>query len=277
MIRIMPSTGAFIGRVNGRDHSLLLRVMDRIEADAFEFMMYEVFYGREEEIASDFLATGRSFPVLHVEKRIGELLSYGSEGLAEAETRFLANCRAALRLGAEKLVLHLWNGLPSDHEIGAHLAAYPRLAALAREHGLLLTVENVVCAAQDPLSHFAALADACPDVRFTFDTKMAAFHRQEGALSDPRYTPLLLPRLAHVHFNDYAGEPGDFSGLAVLHLGKGRLPLPEIAAALLRGGYSGTVTLECSSMGADGVLYPEQMNASLAAARALLCGEGASD
>lgn len=266
-MRILPSTGAFIGRVNGRDHRAFLGVADRLDSDAFEFMMYEAFYGRTDAILSDFLATGLSFPVFHIEKRVGELIGLGGEeNRREADRRFLENCRAASRLGAEKLVFHLWNGVVSDRDFALHLEAYASFAEAARAHGLLLTVENVVCAVGDPLSHFGELVAAYPDVAFTFDTKMAAFHRQEHLLG----APVLDGRLAHIHFNDYAGTPGDFSGLAVLHLGEGHIDLPAIADALRLRGYDSTVTLECGCMRPDGSLTPEKMNASLSYARRLL-------
>ncbi len=266
-MRILPSTGAFIGRVNNRDHRAFLGVSDRLLASAYEFMMYEAFYGREDAILSDFLATGLSFPVFHVEKRVGELFGLGGEeNDREALRRFAVNCRAAVRLGSRKLVLHLWNGLPSDRAFSRHLDAYAALAAIAREHGLLLTVENVVCAERDPLTRLLELSERYPEAVYTFDTKMAAFHRQQGALG-----PLLGEgRVAHIHLNDFGGTPGDFSSLAVLHLGEGRLNIPSLADTILASGYSDTVTLECSCMRPDGSLTPEKMNASLATARRLL-------
>ena len=266
-MRILPSTGAFIGRVNNRDHRAFLGISDRLSASSYEFMMYEAFYGREEEILGDFLSTGLSFPVFHAEKRIGELVGLGGEeNLAASYARFRVNCRAAARLGAEKLVLHLWNGPPSDRDFSRHLAAYRTYLAIAREHGLLLTVENVVCACRDPLLRLSELSGAYPEAAFTFDTKMAAFHRQEGELG-----PMLRSgRVAHLHLNDYGGTPGDFSSLAVLHLGEGHLDIPALAAEILASGYSDTVTLECSCMRPDGSLVPEKMNASLALAKQLL-------
>ena len=98
-VKILPSTGAFIGRVNGRDPRAFLGIADRLDTDACEFMMYESFYGREEAVLSDFMATGLSFPVFHIEKRVGEYVGLGGEeDLSEARRRFLVNCRAAARL-----------------------------------------------------------------------------------------------------------------------------------------------------------------------------------
>lgn len=269
-ITILPSTGAFIGRVNGRDHRPLLSVIDTITAEAYEFMMYESFYGREDAVLSDFLATGLSFPVLHVEKRIGELIADPTADPEEPYRRFRVNCEAAVRLGAGKLVLHLWNGVASDRDFARHLAAYPRLASIAAEYGLCLTVENVVCAVRDPLARIGELLAAYPDAALTYDTKMAAFHRQEYTVFESALHPLWQGSIRHVHLNDYAGVPGDFSRLAVLHLGEGNLDIPRITRSLLAVGYADTVTLECSCMCPDGSLTPEKMNASLALARHLL-------
>ena len=98
---ILPSIGAFIGRVNGRDHRAFLSVADRIDASAFEFMMYESFYPRADAILDDFCATGLDFPVFHVEKRLSEYIATGEKAdLSEAYSRFSVNCRAAARLGA---------------------------------------------------------------------------------------------------------------------------------------------------------------------------------
>lgn len=274
-MQILPSIGAFIGRVNGRDHRAFLGVADALDADAYEFLMYETFYDRLDPILGDFLVTGLSFPVFHAEKRIGELLVEGDEGWREAARRFAVNCRAARRLGADKLVLHLWNGLPSDNDFLRHVEAYLAFREVATAEGLLLTVENVVCAVSDPLSRFFELLAADPSAAFTYDTKMAAHHRQEYSVFSEPYRALFAGEggIRHIHLNDYGGTPGDFSGLATLHLGEGNLDIPRIARSLLDVGYDASVTLECGCMRPDGVLLPEKMNASLAIARRLLGGE----
>ncbi len=274
-MQILPSIGAFIGRVNGRDPGAFLGVYDSLCAEAYEFLMYESFYGRIDAILDDYLATGLAFPVFHVEKRIGELLADGEEGWREAMRRFHINCRAACRLGAGKLVLHLWNGLPSDNDFGRHLEAYLAFRRIAEEVGLLLTVENVVCAVSDPLTRFEEILAADPEAAFTYDTKMAAHHRQEECVFSPPYRHLFGREggIRHIHLNDYGGTPGDFSGLATLHLGEGHLDIPGIAHSLLGVGYDSTVTLECGCMRQDGTLLPDKMNASLAMARRLLGGE----
>lgn len=268
---ILPSIGAFIGRVNGRDHRAFLSVCEQIHARSYEFMMYESFYPKADAVIDDFLATDLSFPVFHIEKRLSEYIATGEEAdRREALSRFCVNCRAAARLGARKLVLHLWNGLASDGHFERHLCAFGELSHIAREHGLLLTVENVVCAYRDPLAHFDELLSRYPDIAFTYDSKMAAFHKQEFTVFSDRYRHLFDGHIRHIHFNDYNGIPGDFSKLSVLHLGEGNIDIARFAGELRAVGYSDTITLECSCMRPDGALLPEKMNRSLALAHELL-------
>lgn len=270
-MQVLPSIGAFIGRVNGRDPHAFLRVAPTLDATAFEFLMYEAFYPTIDTILGEYRATGYAFPVFHAEKRIGELVTLGDR--AEAERRFLVNLEAAATLGADTLVLHLWNGPPSDREFSRSLEAYATFSELSRKAGLLLTVENVVCAIADPLARFRELLAADPCASFTYDTKMAAHHRQEMTVFSPPYAALFHRSeggIRHIHLNDYGGTPGDFSGLATLHLGEGHLNIPAIVSSLCREGYAGRITLECGCMRPDGTLTPEKMNASLKTARRLV-------
>ena len=41
---IYCSTGAFVGRINGRDHTLITKYGNQIQADGFEFLMMSVWY-----------------------------------------------------------------------------------------------------------------------------------------------------------------------------------------------------------------------------------------
>ncbi len=269
MNEILCSIGAFIGRVNDRDHRAFLRIADRLTPDAYEFLMYEAWYERENAVFSDFLASGLSFPVFHMEKRIGELIGLGGEeNVREAECRFLKNCEYACRLGAKKTVLHLWNGLPSDRHFQRHVEAYGRFAELSSSYGLALTVENVICAVSSPLARFRELLANYPDISFTYDTKMAEFHGETLDLFED-INVSILSNVRHIHLNDYGGGYRDYANLRVLHLGEGHVDLLGFVARLRAAGYIGTVTLECSSMNSDGTLSPEKTEASLRKARDL--------
>lgn len=267
---IYASTGAFIGRKNGRDPRHFLSSCKNLPCDGFECMLYEAWYERLDEILELFLTLGQVYPVLHVEKRIGELIGEGAPDYrARAMERFLLNCRAAVALGSKLLVFHLWNGEPSDYHIDRHIGMYGEFLAASREYGLTLTVENVVCAIGSPLEHFLSLAERYPDVRFTFDTKMASFHDEVNLAFSDRYRFLWENHIAHLHINDHGGQYRDFSGLRTLHIGEGHLDFPLFFRRLAEVGYSGGMTLECASISEDGSLQPKKMADSLHRVRTL--------
>ena len=179
MNRVLCSTGAIITRKNNRDYNLLREIVPSIRCDGLEFMMYESWYEGHIEALKQTLAD-YSVPVFHMTKHIGEWVSLGQK--EEAVSLFREDCELAAAIGSELLVLHLWSGQASDQHIERNIAAYPVLREIAEGYGLLLTVENVVCNTRDPMTHMRALAEKYPDIAFTFDTKMAAFHRQEHLL-----------------------------------------------------------------------------------------------
>ena len=266
------SSGAFIGRGNGFSPDGFFSVCREYDCDGFEFMTYRAWYPELDAMLERFRRSGVSFPTFHCDKMIGEGFSSGdADECRRALALFRENCRAAAKLGSRLLVFHLWNGLPSDKNIGRHIDALADLYAIASEYDLTLTVENVICADRDPLTHLASIAARYPAARFTFDTKMAAFHDQMGEICAPARRDI-ANRIAHVHLNDYGGTIRDFSDLRVLHLGEGRIDFAPFLSLLSEIGYSGAVTLECSCFSSlDGSWKPEKMKASLSAARKMLC------
>ena len=263
------SSGAFIGRVNGRDPRPFLSLAPTFSCDGFEFMFYEAWYEHIDTILDLFLQSGLRFRTLHVEKSIGEIVGGGEDGYEKrALERFEKNCLAAKTLGAEKLIFHLWNGIPSDHHIERNLAFCSEFLALAKAHGLTLTVENVVCAEGSPLSYCAKLHEKYPELFFTFDTKMASFHRELDEVFSEKYSSL-WNAISHLHINDHSGVYHDFSSLRTLHIGEGAVDFDRFFEGLAKVSYRGSMTLECTSMCADGTLTPEKMEESLLRVRAL--------
>ena len=137
MYRILCSTGALIGRPNQRNYRLLKGLAERLDCDGFEFMMYDSWYEETGQIVDYLQKCELNIPVMHCEKRIGEALSRGGkEELENAFRLFTVNCQMAREIGAEKLVLHLWDGLTSDRNIENNLAAYKQLASIAEAYYL---------------------------------------------------------------------------------------------------------------------------------------------
>lgn len=259
MDRVLCSTGAIITRRNNRDYKLLHTIIPQMKCDGIEFMMYQSWYEGHIEPLKKVLADF-SVPVFHMTKQIGQWVS--EDKLADAAALFRADCELAAAIGSKLLVLHLWSGQASDQHIERNIAAYPVLLAIAEEYGLRLTVENVLCNTRDPMTHMRALADKYPDIAFTFDTKMAAFHSQLEELYKPE-NAWLWPRIAHFHVNDYAGGHMDWANMGVKQLGKGHIDFDKFFAFVRGMGYRGDFTCEATAVNEDGSIRYDEMNASL--------------
>lgn len=271
MHRILCSTGALIGRPNGRDFRLLSCCAERLKCDGFEFMMYDSWYERLEELSRFLLPLSLNIPVMHCEKHIGEALSAGTEEKRrEAEAHFEVNCQLACALGAKTMVMHLWDGLPSDRMIHHNVAAYPALREKALAHGIDLTVENVVCAQLDPLTHWRTLLEKAPQAHFTYDTKMAAFHGQTEEMYAPENSFLWTEgHIVHLHVNDYAGGYKEWEKLRTLHIGEGQIDFQRLFAYLKRVAYAGDYTVEATSFLPDGIIRFQALNRTFDRIRAL--------
>ena len=261
MNRVICSTGGLVVRANNRDYTKLKEYLPLIDTPYVEFMLYSMWYPCIGELTAFLKDLPVSYPVLHTEKTIGEALS--KEDFEEAYRLFEINCGLAEKLGSRYLVLHLWNGILSDSNMQANLKGCGELLRRAQAHGLTLSVENVVCNRQDPMTHLFELLDRYPDINFTFDTKMAQFHRQLPALYDKK-SACLLPHITHLHINDIACGYMDWQNLKTLHIGDGDVDFETFFSFIRSMGYQGDYTVEALTIAPDGTLLPEKMNRSLA-------------
>lgn len=262
MSRILCSTGTLIGRPNGRDYTLLADFSKKLSCDGFEFMMYDSWYEKADEMTEALLNYGMDFPVMHCEKRLGEAISKGgAENFRLAETLFEKNCTIAQKLGAKKLVLHLWDGITSDQNFENNLLMYPQLCTVAEQYGIDLLVENVVCNRRDPMTHLCEIAEKYPDAGFVFDTKMAAFHDQLELLYDEEHAWLIKDgHFRHFHVNDYNGGYMDWENLKTLPIGSGKIDFDRFFAFTKRIGYDDTYTVEATAFNREGVVDLEMLN-----------------
>ncbi|MBO4562324.1 MAG: sugar phosphate isomerase/epimerase [Clostridia bacterium] len=267
---VLCSSGALITRYNGRDPRLLKEFFPHIEADGLEFMVYPAWDGMLGEVRETVRSIQKELsipiPVLHADKRIGELISLGSkDDIREAGERFKNNCLIAEELGSSLMVLHLWGGPASDHNIERNISQLAGCAEEAKKHGVTLTVENVVCAVSTPLAHIKRIMAEFPDALFTIDTKMAEFH-----LEMPETLAcgeLWQGRAAHLHVNDYSGGLKDFSDLRVRHIGEGHVDFAPFFKKVRECGYSGYATVESTSVLPDGSVDFEKLGRSLGTVR----------
>ena len=267
MNRILCSTGALIGRPNGRDFTLLSKIVPQLNCDGLELLMYDTWYDEISELKATVKALDKPVLVYHLEKSIGEIISY--HHLNEALNKMELNCCLAKDLGAEKLVLHLWNGIISDKNIDYNIERYQYLEEIAKKYELLLTVENVVCANADPMSHMCALIEKYPQIKFTYDTKMADFHKQQELLFRPNYRHV-VNNIAHFHINDRLGEYKDWKNLRVLHVGEGDINFGEIFDFIKAQNYQGDFTTEATSFDQNGTVNIAALNRTFDKIRAYI-------
>ena len=271
MHEILCSTGALIGRPNGRDYRLLKTFVPRLECDGIELMVYPDWYADPNALISYLQPLRLHIPVLHCEKALAEHISRGGEEEnREAFRLFRINCRIAEKLGAEKMVFHLWNGMISDTRIENNIKAYGNLRKTAAEYGLDLLVENVICL-KDPMTHWKELREVYPDIHFVFDTKMADFHRQLDLLYADNYEWLHTENLIrHYHINDYSGEYMDWGNLKVLPVGDGHIDFEQFFRFIRKKEYIGDFTLEATGFDKTGTVNFRLLNDQFARVRQLI-------
>ena len=272
MNEILCSTGALIGRPNGRNYRLLKDLSERLTCDGFEFMMYDTWYAEVEKMVAALREMYLWFPILHCEKNVGEKISIGGEeNIKEAMDLFEINCDSAKRIGSGKIVLHLWSGMASDQKFEHNMQAYPGLKSIAEKYGQELLIENVVCNFEDPMKHFCELAMAYPKVKFVFDTKMAEFHQQMELLYAPEYEWLWKNgHIIHYHVNDYKGGYKDWSNLRTLPVGDGQIDFEKFFEFTDGTGYQGMYTVESTAFDKNGVVDAEMLNRQFAKIRSIL-------
>ena len=270
-MQILCSTGALIGRPNGRDYHLLETYAPQIDCDGFEFILYSPWHDEIRELTAYLGTLKLNIPVMHCEKTLAEHISQGGEEERRKAFRlFRINCELAARIGARKMVLHLWNGVISDTRFENNRAAYPDLRRIAEEFSLDLLVENVVCLT-DPMSRWLELRKNYPDIHFVFDTKMADFHRQLEMIYQPEYEWLWKENhIRHWHVNDYGGGYMDWKDLRVLPIGKGHIDFDRFFAFIGRIGYRDTFTFEATGFNQQGTVHTDMLNGQFAKARRYL-------
>ncbi|MCH5265172.1 MAG: sugar phosphate isomerase/epimerase [Lachnospiraceae bacterium] len=262
MSKILCSTGALIGKPNGRDFRLLAPLSEKLHCDGFEFMMYNSWYDSAEEIAGYLREMKFDIPVMHCEKHIGEKISQNGPGdWAEALRLFDINCQMAENIHAGKLVLHLWDGMTSDANFANNQKAYGEFVGIADNYGIDLLVENVVCNQENPMKHWCELAERYPDIHFVFDTKMAAFHQELELLYDKEYRWLWEKNhIRHYHVNDYGGGYKEWGKLRTLPIGEGHIDFKKFFDFVRRTGYNGTFTVEATAFDKEGKVDLDMLN-----------------
>lgn len=260
MSKILCSTGALLKY--GGDYKILEPLSGQLACDGYEFMMDSPYYEGAEALKRYFHKIKLYIPVVHCEKSIGENISKGGQSeWNDALEKFEVNCDIAQSIGAEKMVIHLWDGRTSDSNFQNNLSGYDHLNKISQRYGLDLLVENVVCNVENPMKRFCELRESYPDIHFVFDTKMAAFHDQLDWLYDTEYRWLWQEgHICHYHVNDYSGGYMDWENLRPLPIGKGKIDFARFFDFLTQTGYDGFLTAEATAHNEEGVVDVELLN-----------------
>ena len=267
MNRVLCSTGALLGRPNGRRFELLHKLVPLINCDGIEFMMYDSWYDRADELLRVLKSLRVPLPVMHFEKHIGEFVTKGE--FSQASRRFELNCRIANEIGAGMAVLHLWNGVLSDSNFENSLKGYGILRKIAEKYKIDLLVENVVCHEKDPITRWQQLIDEYPDAGLIYDTKMAAFHGQDEIFCGDGYQKL-WQNVRHLHVNDYGGKYMEWQALKTLPVGMGHIDFEKFFKKLKSVGYTGCLTAEATAFDQNGTVDTALLNDCLDKIRAYL-------
>ncbi|MCR5836623.1 MAG: sugar phosphate isomerase/epimerase, partial [Lachnospiraceae bacterium] len=243
-MKVLISTGALLGYVNGKEFRLLKDIVPRLDCDGLEFMMYRDWYERKDEAIDVVKSLDTEIPVMHFEKSMGEMIV--KEGLSKVVNRFETNCEIAREIGAKKAVFHLWNGTTSDQQIEKNIEAYGELRQISDSYDIELLIENVICNKYNPFCNWNWLIERYPDVSYIFDTKMAAFHGQMDGI----YGFDKIDHVKHYHVNDYAGGYMEWETLRerVLPVGAGNIDFEKFFGFLKKIAYDETITLEASGL-----------------------------
>lgn len=263
MRQVLCSTGTLLGRPNGRNYLLLLDFENKLHCDGLELMFYNSWYEETDAIYHVIKQLSRPIPVFHVEKDICAGLSKEAPLLQEeALQKFRLNCQLAAAVGAKLLVFHLWDGWMDDETIQRNMRFVPDLTKIAERENLTLTIENIVCAQKDPFHYCMQLVDKYPQISFTYDTKMSAFHQKDELLFQPEYQPL-FSRIRHFHVNDYAGGFMDWQNFKTLYIGHGQVDFERLFEKILPSSYAGDFTTEATSFDQTGTVHFDKLNETL--------------
>ncbi|MEA4823061.1 MAG: sugar phosphate isomerase/epimerase [Clostridiaceae bacterium] len=264
MNRIYLSTGAFTGRVNGRNWRLAIEYAGKLACDGYELLIFPEFAEKLPEIIREYRAAELTIPVVHAEKHLGDLVSNPEEAAMEEACELLRrNCDAAARLypaGRAKVVAHCW-GIPDSDTYFERIAErVGKLMEISDSFSTELLPENSFCVHGSPKAHFETLAARYPQLGFIVDTRCAEFHAELEAFVQ---SAVFRERVRHIHINDYAGGYKDWNAMyPILQPGKGKIDWETFFKGLKGLPYRHSITLEAPSMLPEGVDC-ETLNASL--------------
>lgn len=181
----------------------------------------------------------------------------------EGAARLVENVRLAETLGAELVVLHLWDSPESDANLERNLETLARCHEAASRAGVAFAVETLPSDHRTPLGNIREVIDIDERLVVALDTEFLALHGELTILLDADW---LWERrvIRHVHIKDFDGSLRDANGRRrYLHPGEGDIDFDAVARTLKRRTFTGTVSLESSAVGPNGEIDVPRIERSL--------------
>ena len=138
----------------------------------------------------------------------------------------------AAAIGANQMVLHLWDLPESDSDLPGRLDAVVIAADVADKHSVRLLIETIPCRVSTPLRNVQRVLEHEPRVGVALDTEFLAMH---GELEEALAADWLWNdgRVGHVHVKDYDGSLSESDGSRrYLMPGEGRIDFGAVFKTL---------------------------------------------
>jgi sugar phosphate isomerase/epimerase len=262
-IKLVCSTGAFTHFPDFADHRAILEFGPRLDVEGLELVVFPTW--ELKVVVRDLLRSGLSFPVVHADKTVGvDLSAATARRREEGAARLSENVRLAETLGAELVVLHLWDLPQSDAHLLRNLEGLARCHGAASRAGVALAVETLPSDHGTPLANIREVIETDGRLAVALDTEFLALH---GELSVALDEDWLWERrvVRHVHVKDFDGSLRDANGRRrYLHPGEGDIDFAAVVRALRRRAFAGTISLESSAVGPTGDVDVRRIEESLA-------------
>jgi len=243
---ILCSTGVLFE--SGRPHiESILRLGPRVPADGLELLVVRDMVGTLADAAQRLRDSGLRFPAVHAPKLAGSMIP-GDEG----ERQLTEAARFAKAIGADVVVLHLWDLPESDTNFDTRLDAAVVAADIAEEAGVTLAVETIPCLESTPLANIARVLEHEPRLSVALDTEFLAYH---GEIDDAIASDFLWDGrvVRHIHLKDFGGSLVDDTGRRRYHaVGEGTIDFKKFFGALERHGFDGYVSFESAPKRPEG-------------------------
>ncbi len=266
---MLCSTGVLTSFPDRTEHQPILHYGPHIPVDGFELLVYPNWRADARQIAKELRRSGLRFLVIHAEKTIGG--AFGSDELVVQSggiERLRDNCHLGREIGAEIVVLHLWDLPQSDDSLDNNLSVLSQCVEIAESHAMRLGIETILCRRHDPLKNIRKVIATDSRCFVILDTEFLTRHDQVEAAGTSDWL-WHESRVCHIHLKDHVSDQAHDAPRRYLFPGEGVINFKAFFATLGRREFNGAVSIEASAIGDDGTVDMTRLFRSIAYLRDL--------